>query len=144
MLSDSKEAVETILAEKDQDDFRGMVEAVSADVPSLFQQATELSEAEAVWQEELHELTAAQAAENQEFKVRVTRAAALEECSWGLLLVVLDAPLQVAVRDEHVWLKRLAGERAEAVAALQHRLDRRLLVGMAVARHHRVCGARQE
>merc|ERR1740124_64289 len=30
-----------------------------------------------------------------------------------VLLVLLHAPLQVAVLDEHVWLERLAGERAQ-------------------------------
>ena len=38
-----------------------------------------------------------------------------------VLLVLLHAPLQVAVLDEHVWLERLAGERAQAVAVAPSR-----------------------
>ena len=43
-------------------------------------------------------------------------------------LVLLNAPLQVAVRDEHVLLEPLAGERAQAVAVAEHRVDGRPLV----------------
>ena len=44
------------------------------------------------------------------------------------LVVLLHAPLQVAVRDEHVRLEPLAGERAQAVAVAEHRVDGRPLV----------------
>ena len=40
-----------------------------------------------------------------------------------VLVVLLHAPLQVAVLDEHVWLERLTGERAQAVAVAEHRED---------------------
>ena len=45
-----------------------------------------------------------------------------------VLVVLLHAPLQVAVRDEHVQLEPLAGERAQAVAVAEHREDGRPLV----------------
>ena len=40
-----------------------------------------------------------------------------------VLLVLLHTPLQIAVLDEHVWLERLTGERAQAVAVAEHRED---------------------
>ena len=45
-----------------------------------------------------------------------------------VLVVILHAPLQVAILNEHVRLERLAGERAQAVAVAEHREDGRPLV----------------